>query len=171
MPAIDTIPAAALDVFPSELSEAITKSALPGLGEGPVNQELCDLLSEDKRAELLSGVAAGSRSACLSGLWLLAGDIDRSHTISQAIDTSTGSFLHAIMHRREGDYGNSKYWFRKVGQHPVLDEISAQLGDLYPDPFAFVDTCSKAAGGPLARQCQHAQWIEWQLLMAHILAG
>ena len=171
MPAIDTIPAAALNVFTGDLAQAITNAALPGLGDGPVSQVLCDLLSKANQAETLTAIPAERRMECLSGLWLLAGDIDRSHTISQDIHTSTGSFLHGIMHRREGDFGNAKYWFRKVGNHPVLVQIAERLGDLYPDPFAFVDACSQAADDQLALRCQQAQWIEWQLLMTHILAG
>ena len=44
--------------------------------------------------------------ACLSGLWLRFDFLDRSHTISQDIHTSTGSFWHGIMHRREPDWSN-----------------------------------------------------------------
>ena len=36
-----------------------------------------------------------------------------SHTISQSIETPSGNYWHAIMHRREGDYSNAKYWFRR----------------------------------------------------------
>src|SRR5687768_10504407 len=52
--------------------------------------------------------------ACLAGLWLYHDFLDESHTLSQCIDTPSGSYWHAIMHRREGDFANSKYWFRRV---------------------------------------------------------
>src|SRR4029079_6033740 len=55
--------------------------------------------------------------ACLAGLWLVYDFLDESHRISQDIDTSTGSFWHGVMHRREGDFSNGKYWFRRVGSH------------------------------------------------------
>src|SRR4051812_9755896 len=64
-------------------------------------------------------------ACCLSGIWLLHDYLDESHTISQGIDTTSGSFWHAIMHRREGDFSNTKYWFRHVGHHPVF----APLGE------------------------------------------
>src|SRR5262245_19277607 len=64
---------------------------------------------------------ADMAACCLSGVWLLHDFLDESHTISQSIDTPTGSYWHAIMHRREGDFSNAKYWFRRVGDHPVLD--------------------------------------------------
>ena len=50
--------------------------------------------------------------ACLAGLWLYHDFLDESHSISQEIATSTGSFWHGIMHRREPDPSNAKYWFR-----------------------------------------------------------
>ena len=58
-------------------------------------------------------------SAVLAGLYLLYDELDESHTISQALETPTGSYWHGIMHRREPDYGNAKYWFRRVGDHAV----------------------------------------------------
>jgi hypothetical protein len=56
-------------------------------------------------------------NAVLSGLWLWHDWLDESHRLSQEIHSSTGSFLHAIMHRREGDFGNSKYWYARCRGH------------------------------------------------------
>lgn len=67
---------------------------------------------------------------CLSGLWLLYNFLDRSHDISQEIKTPEGSFWHAIMHRIEQDFWNSKYWYSQVGDHPVIDELSQHAAKL-----------------------------------------
>src|SRR4051812_26824411 len=60
-------------------------------------------------------------ACCLAGVWLLHDFWDESHNISQRIDTPEGSYWHAIMHRREGDFSNAKYWYGRVAGHPVLD--------------------------------------------------
>jgi hypothetical protein len=62
----------------------------------------------------------------LAGLWLYVDDLDRSHTISQALHTRTGSLWHAIMHRREGDFSNSGYWLHQAAGHPVLEQYDAR---------------------------------------------
>src|SRR5205823_11683753 len=54
---------------------------------------------------------------CLAGLWLYHDFLDESHTLSQEIYTTTGSYWHGLMHRREPDYSNAKYWFQRVGDH------------------------------------------------------
>jgi len=130
--------------------------------------------------------------ACLCGLWLAYHFLDESHTISQSIHNHTGSFWHGIMHRREGDFSNAKYWFRNTGEHPAFAEISAAAamevegkaaGAALPaevslwgsggwDPFAFVDLCQLA----LRRQhsllpiCRTLTALEWRVLFDYCYA-
>ncbi len=127
--------------------------------------------------------------ACLAAVWLLHDFLDDSHTLSQSIETADGSFWHGIMHRREGDFSNAKYWFRRVGVHPVFhplqqaartlaSQVAAPAADTILatgsnwDPFAFVDLCEQAArrGGAddLLRSIQRA---EWELLFDHCYAA
>lgn len=103
---------------------------------------------------------------CLSGVWLLHDFLDESHTISQGISTAEGSFWHGIMHRREGNFSNAKYWFRNVGDHPVYEEIAEANSLESWDPFDFVDECQAAirSGGDAEQHCQQLQQSEWELL-------
>lgn len=64
------------------------------------------------------------------------GDWDAAHGVAQDIDDATGSWIHAYLHREEGDLGNAAYWYRRAGR-PVatasLDDewreiVSALLG-------------------------------------------
>ncbi len=66
--------------------------------------------------------------ALQAGLWLYVDELDRSHTISQALKTPTGSYWHGIMHRREGDFSNSHYWFHKTGNHPAMAHLRGYDG-------------------------------------------
>ncbi len=100
-----------------------------------------------------------------SGLYLYFSALDESHKISQGIGSASGSYWHGIMHRQEGDWSNAKYWFRRVGAHPVFAELAAATGAGW-DPHAFVDRCSAAAAGNLAAAgLIDLQMQEWRLLM------
>jgi hypothetical protein len=119
---------------------------------------------------------------CLAGVWLVHDFLDESHTISQEIDTTSGSFWHGIMHRREGDFSNAKYWFRRAGSHEVLQELGPQVVEVFElngnrlavrialagrfDPFAMVDACQAAlrSGGAAEAFCRQVQQLEWELL-------
>lgn len=115
--------------------------------------------------------AARAPQAALSGLWLYFSCLDESHRLSQEIETVDGSFWHGIMHRQEPDAGNSAYWFRRVGRHPVFPQLAKAAAELgYPagerwDPFAFVDYCESArAGSAEERLALEMQRAEWQIL-------
>jgi hypothetical protein len=121
--------------------------------------------------------------ACLAGLWLYHDFLEESHTISQGIDTPSGSYWHAILHRREGDFANAKYWFRRVGEHfvfPPLQQATATFASMAPaeaaaqllvtqshwDASRFVDLCESVVRGRSAAEplCREIQTCEWQLL-------
>jgi hypothetical protein len=100
--------------------------------------------------------------AAQSALWLYVDDLHRSHEISQGLHTATGSFLHGIMHRREGDFWNSHYWMRKTHRHPVWQRIAGY------DPDAFIDAVQSAQGTD-PTDLLTMQRTEWAEVMAHCL--
>ena len=76
-----------------------------------------------------------------AGLHLLNDDIHNCHIIAQEHENSDGNYWHAILHRREPDYWNSKYWYKRVGDHPVIHNMQKEKPGW--DPFNFVDQCEK----------------------------
>lgn len=111
--------------------------------------------------------------ACRAGLWLYFDFLDESHRISQDDESDPDrNFWHAVMHRREPDTFNSKYWWRRVGPHPVLDwlrEHALAIGYQFTSPEAFVDLCERVRGSGSADEelAQRVQLLEWQLLFDH----
>ena len=103
---------------------------------------------------------------CLSGLWLLHNFLDESHEISQSIHSREGSYWHGIMHRMEGDFWNSKYWFRKTGDHPCLINV---LGTSSWHPSDFTDQCEahQEADEHLSPALQEIAVAEWSALFAY----
>jgi hypothetical protein len=148
-----------------------------------IKLQLSELTPRELRA-LSMGDAELSECA-LSGLWLLHGFLDQSHSISQSIATPEGCFWHAIMHRLERDFWNSKYWYRQVGQHDVLKLMGARIGRQHHgtsmehwDPAEFVDRCQVASTSDLdstryeLRYClQNVARIEWVTLFQYCLPG
>jgi hypothetical protein len=121
--------------------------------------------------------------AALSGLWLWHDWLDHSHTISQGIHNATGSMWHAIMHRREGDFSNSKYWYAKCRDHPALAAMAPKAAEIVRssknpqavsgvlvggwNPDAMVDLAEEyhRAGDSAAKEAVIAlQIAEWETL-------
>lgn len=106
--------------------------------------------------------------AVRAGLWAYHDFWEEAHTVAQDIDTPDGRFWHAVLHRREPDAFNSNYWWRRVGRHPVLDELRRDAGELGItdwSPSGFVEACGR---GDNADLLQRVQLREWQLLFAHV---
>jgi hypothetical protein len=59
-------------------------------------------------------------SQVLESLWLDAkGDWEAAHMVVQDIETKEAAWIHAYLHRKEGDAANAAYWYRRAGK-PVF---------------------------------------------------
>jgi hypothetical protein len=135
-------------------------------------------LKKQKASNLFPQSAAPQEA--LGGLWLYFSCFDECHEIVQDLKTPEAGFWHAILHRQEPDAGNSGYWFRSVGAHPVFRDLWIAAKEViarYPDaifrigakwdPFSFVTFCEQAReepGSTSERVAMEIQRAEWQLL-------
>ncbi len=169
------------------------------------------LLSDVMPRQLLSVAPTSPAHAyeLVAGLWLWHDALDECHQVAQmgpaeleraaskhglapaspgrradpAELTSTQAFWHAIMHRREGDFWNSKYWYARCRNHPALANIAARAVEALsgraddrlvarltrngwsPDEFVgFVQAADEKRSGPEYELAVGLQRLEWRAL-------
>ena len=150
-----------------DLPEELEKPLKPLFADLPLDVAMFRLVVDQPPSAAVVGMvemilkdpAFAGREELQAGLWLYVDDLDRSHTICQGIDDETGSYWHGIMHRREGDFSNSHYWFRKVGNHPAMALIDGY------DPHRFIDE-AEAQHGDNSAVLVDLQHREWNALFA-----
>jgi hypothetical protein len=151
-------------------------AAMPALVEPMPNQPLlAELPGFVQSMESLVPRASRDTRGCLrAALHLLADDLSTAHTLCQDIATPQGSAWHAIVHRREGDFWNSNYWWRRASAirwSPITP--AGELASPEPAPHLpsrFVDRVEQLLRrGPTAdaAETQHLldlQRWEWAIL-------
>lgn len=165
----------------------------PALGPGPrAGVEALNAITRRLESALKSMTGDVASPDLIKAVVLLWHDhLDASHEISQGEEGVDGSYVHGIMHRREPDFGNAKYWFRRVGSHACFPELAkraeALLGEQAPkewrarllprgrwDPFAMVDLCQELDGSPntdaRVRLLRSIQSAELELLLDRFCA-
>ena len=71
---------------------------------------------DEFRATIDSTAPAGL-PPLLSAMWHDAhGDWDQAHRLAQDVNTADGAWVHAYLHRREGDADNARYWYQRAGR-------------------------------------------------------
>lgn len=171
------------------LLQMLSGTELPELGPGPragvrplallrgkLDEALATANLEEGQAELIRAIIL---------LW--HDHHDPAHAIAQDIETRDGSYIHAILHRREPDYFNAKYWFKRVNQHPCFTELASRatgmlqksgndslakklMPDGLWDSSAFVDAC-EAASSPSAKSrdiLREIQQAEFEILIGYL---
>ena len=78
-----------------------------------------------KKTLSMSGPPAVAPS--LIALWHDArGDWDQAHGVAQDVDDETGAWVHAYLHRKEGDPSNAAYWYRRAKQPVASDSLETE---------------------------------------------
>lgn len=82
----------------------------------------------DFKTSLAGDAPAASLSPALAGLWWTGkGDWDQAHRIVQDESSRDAAWVHAHLHRIEGDLGNASYWYRKAGQPVATDALDIEF--------------------------------------------
>lgn len=159
---------------------------LPPLDSGKPDSSVNEVI-DGLTAELaFKGFEVADRlmaQSCIAGIFLLNNRLEASHKISQEIESQTGSYWHGLMHRREPDFGNVKYWFRQVNNHPVWCDLCTYANDLTQEqtaeavtdflreqkvwvPYKFIDLCESALSSrtEIEQLCREIQMHESILL-------
>jgi hypothetical protein len=180
----DNLSAFAYEVL--QLDAASAYRALVVKGEGNSGAKALLATATPRRLLMKPPVREQEAEALLAGLWLWHDWLEPSHTISQGIASATGSFWHAILHRREGDFSNSKYWYAQARSHPILPSLSVRASALINplpadksllrlvykgwSPEAFVDLVEQvhqAPEDPRYGTLVALQQLEWRALFDH----
>jgi hypothetical protein len=81
----------------------------------------------DFKASLSGAAPAAGLAAPLAGLWWAAkGNWDQAHRIVQDDGSRDAAWVHAYLHRVEGDLGNAGYWYRQAGRPAATDSLESE---------------------------------------------
>jgi hypothetical protein len=81
----------------------------------------------DFKASLTNAKPADGLAPPLAALWWAAkGDWDAAHKIVMNEDTKDAAWVHAYLHRVEGDLSNAGYWYRRAGKPEAKDTLDAE---------------------------------------------
>lgn len=86
---------------------------------------------DEFRASLSGATRPAGLTPALSALWADGhGQWDEAHRIAQEIDGPTGAWVHAYLHRKEGDLGNAGYWYRHAGRPTATTSLEAECTEI-----------------------------------------
>ena len=134
----------------------------------------------DEEVTGLDNPSSLAAKATRAGLLLWNDDMYASHDVSNSIPEQVGSYWHGIMHRQEADYGNSKFWFSKVGDHEVFNGLYTDASNILPeikewgawDPNRFIDLVEEEVtkhgeNTERAEKLRQIQQLEFSLLLEY----
>lgn len=81
----------------------------------------------DLKASLAEAAPPANLSQPLTALWWVAkGDWEQAHALAQKTPTADGAWVHAHIHRVEGDFDNAGYWYGRAGKPASSDALEIE---------------------------------------------
>jgi hypothetical protein len=82
---------------------------------------------DEFRTSLTKAKPPAELTLALAGLWWDAkDDWTRAHESAQQDEGTEGSWVHAYLHRKEGDQGNADYWYGRAGKPVCREPLDAE---------------------------------------------
>ncbi len=86
---------------------------------------------EEFRGSLANDTPPKDLSLALAGLWWDAkGDWEKAHESAQQDEGPAGSWVHAYLHRKEGDLSNAAYWYGRAGKPTAKNSLNLEWGEI-----------------------------------------
>jgi hypothetical protein len=146
----------------------------------PLLWKLSDAFRAMSEAELAGGVPivdSAHFALVRGGIWYALDELDAAHAIFQDEPSALGSYWHGMMHRREGDFDNARYWFRRAGRLSLFGRIHDEARGISPtmgrqdtwDPYLFTGMCEQVRFGDheAAEECARLQRAEFAVVLGH----
>ncbi len=74
--------------------------------------------------------------ALLALWWDGKGDWERAHNVAQDVSGADGSWVHAYLHRKEGDLGNAAYWYSRAGRPVARGDLDEEWQSIVSEMLA-----------------------------------
>ena len=146
----------------------------------PLTWELPGRIREASDAVLSGGKEIGNAKTFAlvrGGLFYAVDALDDAHRIFQDAPGDLGSYWHGMMHRREGDFDNARYWFRRSGRLPILDRMHGAAAAISPnmakqdswDSYLLTGMCEQAKFGDTDAipECRKLLRVEFDELLGY----
>ena len=144
------------------------------LPKEPTDYELVIRLREADDARIFGGLPlrpSAPVALVRAGLFYYHNALEDSHKQAATLDGDIASYWHGMVHRREGDFENARYWMRRAGEQPVFQEMQGRASDASPhmsrqsnwDPFLFIHLCEQYKYGETTykKEIGHLQRVEF----------
>lgn len=79
------------------------------------------------KSSLAKAKPPGGLSTALTGLWWAGrNDWDKAHRLVMSDQGGDSAWVHAYLHRVEGDLDNARYWYRQAHKKPATGDLAAE---------------------------------------------
>ena len=76
--------------------------------------------------EFAASDGSGFSGALLALWWDAKGDWEKAHEVAQDVAGADGAWVHAYLHRKEGEVGNAAYWYRRAGRAVATGDLTME---------------------------------------------